>query len=388
MNHWRNQTSVPNLQLPGEQQTLIPKSSAIDEMAGRIERLDGGKTAWIVLLGVFCAFFSSLSMLNSMGGYQTWLTNHQLKSESASNIGWIFSFYSFFSFFAGLVIGPIFDAHGPRHLTVFGSILTLVNYLLLGVCRSYWHFFICIGVIGGLATCMLFIAAIGTTQHWFVKHRGFATGLGISGGSIGGIVFPLLLGSMLPRFGFATTTHVIAGVLSPFLTLAIILLRIPTAAKSDRVGFRIALPRVTVLLELKTAVMAVGLLLAEMALYIPLSFLPRYALAHGLSLTTSYRMLMFVNIGSLCGRWFPGLIAEKIGPFNMNILSMVLCTVSVLGIWGVAEGSEAVLTVFAVLFGFGSGSTISLIPVCIGCLCKTEEYGSVYSILSTVSSLG
>ncbi|KAG9545158.1 hypothetical protein KCU79_g16629, partial [Aureobasidium melanogenum] len=43
---------------------------------------------------------------------------------------------------------------------------------------------------------------------------------------------------------------------------------------------------------------------------------------------------------------------------------------------------------FAVLFGFGSGSNISLTPVCVGQLCETESYGRYYSTCYTIVSLG
>jgi MFS family permease len=126
---------------------------------------DGDRKSWTVLFGCFCAFLPALSMLNSLGAYQAWLASHQLSHYQPAIIGWIFSFYSFFSFFAGLFIGPLFDGLGPRPLTIVGGILTLLTYVLMGSCHSYYQFFLCIGVIGGLGTCSLFTAAVGTVQH-------------------------------------------------------------------------------------------------------------------------------------------------------------------------------------------------------------------------------
>ena len=34
--------------------------------------------------------------------------------------------------------------------------------------------------------------------------------------------------------------------------------------------------------------------------------------------------------------------------------------------------------IFAPLFGFGSGSIISMAPVCLGQLCKVDQYGQYY----------
>jgi MFS family permease len=40
------------------------------------------------------------------------------------------------------------------------------------------------------------------------------------------------------------------------------------------------------------------------------------------------------------------------------------------------------LIVFALLFGFASGSNISLATVCLSELCRTEEYGRYYAVVS------
>jgi MFS family permease len=43
-----------------------------------------------------------------------------------------------------------------------------------------------------------------------------------------------------------------------------------------------------------------------------------------------------------------------------------------------SSGPLALLYIFVLLFGFGSGSVISLAPVCFGQLCKASEYGQYY----------
>jgi hypothetical protein len=46
------------------------------------------------------------------------------------------------------------------------------------------------------------------------------------------------------------------------------------------------------------------------------------------------------------------------------------------------------LVIYALLFGFSSGSNISLTPVCVGQLCKTENYGRYYATAYTIVSFG
>jgi MFS family permease len=71
---------------------------------------------------------------NTVGIFHNYISEHQLKDYSESTIGWIFGVYVFLSFFCGIQIGPIFDAHGPRLLIIAGSILISASMLLLGLC--------------------------------------------------------------------------------------------------------------------------------------------------------------------------------------------------------------------------------------------------------------
>ncbi|KAF6818887.1 siderophore iron transporter [Colletotrichum plurivorum] len=71
---------------------------------------EGGLQAWTVVLGAWCAMISSMGLLNTLAVLQAWFSEHQLRSMPESAVGWIFSTYSFFLYFCGAQIGPIFDA--------------------------------------------------------------------------------------------------------------------------------------------------------------------------------------------------------------------------------------------------------------------------------------
>ncbi|EAW11592.1 uncharacterized protein ACLA_092900 [Aspergillus clavatus NRRL 1] len=131
-----------------------------------------------------------------------------------------------------------------------------------------------------------------------------------------------------------------------------------------------------------------GVFFIEWGFFIPLEYIASYTLAMGLSPRLSSLMVVFLNAGSFPGRWLPGILADRIGRFNTLILANVLCLVSVLAIWLPAQGNVVAVVTFAVVFGFGSGSNISLVPVCVGELCPTEQYGRYYTTVYTIVSLG
>ena len=97
---------------------------------------EGGFQAWTVAFGAWAGMFACFGQMNTIGTFQAYISENQLKDYSPSAIGWIFSTYVFLAFFCGVQIGPIFDAKGPRLLVLAGSCFTVASLMLLGNCTS------------------------------------------------------------------------------------------------------------------------------------------------------------------------------------------------------------------------------------------------------------
>lgn len=66
----------------------------------------------------------------------------------------------------------------------------------------------------------------------------------------------------------------------------------------------------------------------------------------------------------------------------MILLSIIAC----FAVWMPAGSTTPGLVIFALLFGFASGSNVSITPVCVGRLCRTQQYGRYYATCYTVVS--
>lgn len=82
--------------------------------------------------------------------------------------------------------------------------------------------------------------------------------------------------------------------------------------------------------------------------------------------------------GSGLGRYIAGLVADHYGRFNSMTVSILISLFATLALWLPANHSIILFYVMVPVFGFGSGSVMSLAPVCIGELCKVSEYGQRY----------
>ncbi|KAF5860231.1 hypothetical protein ETB97_001820 [Aspergillus alliaceus] len=114
---------------------------------------------------------------------------------------------------------------------------------------------------------------------------------------------------------------------------------------------------------------SVAVTAAEIGLMVVLTYLPSYAPSHGRSIHPR-----------------PGysrILADRWGRFSIMILARAVCTTLILALWLTAGESEAAIISFATLFGFWAGPAISLTPVCVAQILRTEDYGKRYRTTTT-----
>lgn len=258
---------------------------------------EGGTRAWLVVLGSFSGMVAALGIMNTIGVYESYLARHQLASYSTSSIGWILSIYVFLAFGAGLVIGPIFDVHGPRWLLFAGSILIILATMLLGVCTAYWHFVIVFGILAGVGTALIFTPTIAAVGHFFYEKRGNATGVAAMGGAIGGIVFPLMLQNLFPKVGWGWATRIQGFVFVVLLVLANLLVRSRLPPKPNQS----IMPDFMIFRQLNFALVTAGTFFMEWVRLSFLSFIDFQFLSFfsALSLFFSNTHLTLIHPGSL-----------------------------------------------------------------------------------------
>jgi MFS family permease len=254
-----------------------------------------------------------------------------------------------------------------------------------------------IGVLAGSGTSLIFTPSVSAIGHFFLKKRGSATGIAAAGGSVGGIIFPLMLQSLFPKVGFAWATRIMAFILAALCLVAVLLVR---SRLPPRPGTSV-LPNMRILSQPAFALATAGVFAMEWGLFIPITYISSYVLEMDIAggEAFAFQILAVFNAGSSLGRWLPGIFADKVGRFNAMIIALSLCGITTLALWlpasmlsgvnGAAHPAVKPLTIaYALLFGFASGSNISLTPVCVGQLCPTEEYGRYYATCYTLVSFG
>jgi MFS family permease len=130
-------------------------------------------------------------------------------------------------------------------------------------------------VLNGIGGCLIFTPCIASVGHFFLVKRGNATGIAMTSGSIGGIIFPLMLQKLFPTVGFAWATRILGFILLFILTIANLLVR-SRLPRKPMASLKSVSPDLTVFKDLPFAFVSLGIFLMEWGIFVPLTYFLHY----------------------------------------------------------------------------------------------------------------
>ncbi|KAI0126709.1 major facilitator superfamily domain-containing protein [Xylariales sp. AK1849] len=334
---------------------------------------DGGFQAWLCIAGGFCTIFSSFGWVNCIGVFQDYYQTHQLASYSSSDVAWISATESFMLFFFGLSAGKLADHHGPRWPLLFGSLLHVFGLMMVSISKEYYQIF--------LAQCICTIAAAGT---WFKRHRALAFGIMVSGSSLGGVLLPIMVQHLFDRVGFGWTIRITAFLILGLLIFGNVAIksRLPPAPKPF-VLKAYFLP----FTEIPFLLLAIGSFFVYVGAFLPFNFIIIQAKEAGMASNIANYLVPIVNAASIFGRIFPAHLGDVYGVFNVCIIFTLFSAIISLAIW-LPAASVAPIVVYAVLFGFASGVTLSILPALVASISDIQELGFRVGAMYAFSAFG
>lgn len=298
----------------------------------------------------------SRGVVNTFGVYQTYYKSDLLRHVSDSDISWVGSIQACLLLLVGVATGPLFDAGYFYVLLPVGSFLVVFGMFMTSLCSQYWHVMLAQGVTVGLGSGCLFVPSVAIVSTYFTTKKSFATGIAASGSSIGGIVYPIVFARLQPKIGFPWATRVIAFLMLGMLLVCIAVMRVRVLPPSKRRLFDLAAFR-----EIPFTMFNIGEFFGFMGLYVPFFYIESYAVSKGImSQSLAFYMLPLLNAGSVFGRIIPNFLADKTGPLNMLIPCAIIS--ALLALCWIAIDSIPGVIIFCILYGFFSGTFVSLPP--------------------------
>lgn len=357
---------------------------------------DGGARAYLVLAGSFLGLVVNLGLINSIGAVEAYVLTHQLAETASVPVSMVFAIYLSLAYSMGVFV--LFDKHGALWLLVALTVLIFGGLMAAASSQEVWQFclsFVALGLGNGIGLTPL----VAVINHWFLKKRGTCTGIATSGGSVGGVVFPILLRYLYGKYGFAWAMRILA-----FFTLGCMLCAVafvkervyrkdpePEEAPASGVSLKSRFANslgVAALRDKTFITLVAGAWCTELSMVLVVTYFPSYALAQGMSETTAYLLLTIWNCAGIFGRWLPGYALDYWGKFNVNLLMLTVFAVSIFTMWYPFGSRKGILYAFAVVGGFSSGSILTMLPACLAQITAVDQFGFKYLMINMFLAVG
>lgn len=345
---------------------------------------DGGREAWLVVFGGWCALFCTFGLVNCVGVFQAYYVRGPLKDYDSSAVSWIMSVQVFFMIFSGAIFGLIFDNYGPRWLLYCGTVAYVFGLMMVSLSSEYYQFFLAQGIVASIGSSAVFNGCMSSLVTWFFRRRAAAFGIMVSGSSVGGVVLPIMMDKMNHSVAFPWMMRTMAFMFLALLTISCFTVKSRLPPKTRRFIF---IDYVKGLKDIRLSVTIFGLFLFMWGMFLPFNYVILQAEAAGVSQTIIPYLLPILNAVSIFGRIIPGIIADKVGRYNVMIVITFISALFCLAVWIPVKDTAGII-VFAIIFGFSSGGFIGLAPTLIAQISDIREIGTRVGTAFALQSLG
>ncbi len=233
------------------------------------------------------------------------------------------------------------------------TIVYVLGLIATSFCKEYYQFMLAQGILMGSAVAFLQFPAFAVVSQYFDKKRGAALGFLVSGSSVGGVVFPIVLSKLLngSNIGFGWSMRIVAFIMLPFMVFACFAIkpRFPPRQTTLFIGAAWKQPTYVLLV--------LSLFFNMIGMWVPVFFVPTYAVSRGMGTTLAAYLLAIINGASTFGRIIPGILADELGKFNMFAFAG-FATGIVTFCFNVPVTNAGIIC-YCCFFGFVSGTIIS-----------------------------
>jgi MFS family permease len=350
---------------------------------------------WFVVAAAFAVTFVGFGSAYTFSAFVESLQRDFAASRGSVSL--VFSLAGFLYFALGMVSGPLADRWGSRRLSVAGMMLVGLGLCVAGMARALWEVYVAYGLGVGLGIGCSYVPALGAVQRWFVKRRGFASGLAVSGIGVGTLVMPPLAALLIGTLGWRHA-YLVLGVLAAVVGVGMALLiendphdrGLAPDGEPLRSGTDVRLPSGFSVRDAIRSKRFAGLyaacLICSFGLFIPFVHLIPYALDHAVPPASAVLLLGAIGVGSTLGRFFLGGLADQWGrelALSLMFAGMALA----MGLWVFTTGFWG-LAAFALTYGVFYGGFVAILPALVMDYFGGRNVSGIIGVLYTSIAFG
>ncbi|KZF24072.1 putative MFS monocarboxylate transporter [Xylona heveae TC161] len=350
---------------------------------------DGGKSAWLMLVGCSIIQLPIWGFSITFGVFQEYYATHDDFRGNKSSIAVIGTTATGLLYLLSPFTFTLLSRYPwlRRHCGPLGLFVTTASFLLSSFATELWQLIATQGVMNAVGSAMLFTTPTLYLDEWFVRRKGLAYGVMGSAKSAVGFALPLAVNASLNRFGLQKTLWAwcvgLVAVTSPLLF--VIKPRLPLSPNSAPRSLNLNFMRMSSFWALQ-----IGNLLQSLGYFLPSTYLSSYSNAIGLSTTIGTVEIAVLNGTSVFGSSLIGLLCDSFQVTNVILISTAGSAIAVFLFWGLSS-QVSLLTIFAITFGFFAGGFSSTWSGAVGALKQEEpalDTGFVYGLFTGTRGIG
>lgn len=328
---------------------------------------------WYVVFGAFMIMFLSFGCAYSFPAFFDSLQNEF--NASRGDVSLVFSIAGGIFFGIGALSGTMADRMDPRKIIAAGIVMTGVGVIVAGMMPNIILVYIAYGLGVGFGVGFAYVPSVGPVQRWFVRRRGFASGMAVAGIGVGTFVMPRVA-TWLINISDWRTAYLVMGIVTIIVGLMATML---IEASPDKRGLRpdgdAAPPppppgtaqkeerHYTIREAIRTQpflILYFSSFILSIPLFVPFVHLVPYAQDLNYETADAVWLVGLIGLGSIAGRFIMGSFADRLGR-RQSLVAMYLGLALMFVLWLFSDAYWQ-LAIFAFIFGSCYGGYVALIP--------------------------
>ena len=291
-----------------------------------------------------------------------------------------------------LLAGRLQDRFGPFWISVTGSVLISLSFLLFSYTSSLYFLYFFYGVLGGAGTGFGYGTVVPVMAKWFPDKTGLAIGLALMGFGSGSAFFGSFANLVLfPRFGWRASCVILSGIFLVMTMTAAFLLKNPVASRQSTNNLAFLTSATTrhqftpgeVLRTPAFYLLWIGFGLGSTAGLMVISQLIPFANSQGISSAALATLGLVIGaFGNVSGRVLSGWLSDIMGLLNTLRIVIAISCVAMPALYSVGAHLTA-LYVLIYLVYFSYGAQASVIPSTVADFWGSRYAGTNYGALFT-----
>jgi MFS family permease len=300
--------------------------------------------------------------------------------------------------FLAIVAGGLTDRFGPRVVMSVCGLLFSLGFLLMSRINDVWQLYLVYGVLVAFGSGAVDVIPLSITARWFVKKRGFMSGVVKVGTGLGMFIMPLVAGGLIGAYEWRTA-YVILGVIAIVVVIPFSqLLRrgpepTPPAGGEEPAGAggsRVVREEGLSLREAARTRQFWTLCITYLLIFFYANTIVLHIVPHAsdlnFSVASAAGVLSTVGALSVVGRLVMGYVGDRIG----NKRAIIICFVIAIATLAWLQFAREVwsLYLFAVIYGFAHGGFFAILSPIVAGLFGTYSQGANLGVVIFSGTIG